>query len=81
MAQILCCCGCGVGWLLQLQLDPLAWEPPYVEGVALEKTKKKNVYIVVIYDKRKLIRRRCQTTEDWLNEFLPSHRWKVIKQL
>ena len=26
-----------MGWWLQLRLDPLAWEPPCVEGVALEK--------------------------------------------
>ena len=40
VAWIPCCCGCDVGWQLQLQLDPLAWEPPYAMGAALEKTKK-----------------------------------------
>ena len=40
MAQTLHCCGCGVGLQLQLQVDLLAWELPYVVGVALEKSKK-----------------------------------------
>ena len=39
-ARILCCCGCGIGQWLQLQLDPVAWEPPYAVGVDLEKDKK-----------------------------------------
>ena len=39
MAQIPSCCGCGVGRRLQLRLDPLAWEPPYAMGAALEKAK------------------------------------------
>ena len=32
-----------VGGYIQLQLEPIAWEPPYVSGVALKdkKTKKK----------------------------------------
>ena len=32
------CVGCGVGWQLHLQLhiQPLAWELPYVTGVALK---------------------------------------------
>ena len=38
--QIPSCCGCGVGWRLQLGLDPLAWEPPYAVGVALKGQKK-----------------------------------------
>ena len=25
----------GIGWQLQLLLDPLAWEPPYAAGAAL----------------------------------------------
>ena len=41
-AQIWCYYGCGIGWQLQLQFDPLAWEPPYSAGVALKKTKDKN---------------------------------------
>ena len=39
-AQIWCCCGCGVGWQLQLWFDPLAWESPYAAGVALKRQKK-----------------------------------------
>ena len=31
-------------WQLQLQLDPLAWEPPYAMGVALKKKKKKSIF-------------------------------------
>jgi len=32
VAQVLHCCGCGGGWLLQLQFDPyLAWELPYAK--------------------------------------------------
>ena len=38
MARILSCCGCGAGW--QLQIGPLAWEPPYAAGAALEKAKR-----------------------------------------
>ena len=38
--QILHCCGSGVGQRLQLPLDPLAWEPPYAAGAALEKAKR-----------------------------------------
>ena len=37
----LACCGCGVGWQLQHQLDPLAWEPPYAKDSALKRPKKK----------------------------------------
>ena len=51
MAQVPCCCGCGVGWQLQLGFDPLAWEPPYAVGAALKKTKdkkKKNYNLPVI---------------------------------
>ena len=45
VAWISHCCGCGLGWWLQLQLDPLAWEPPYPTDAALrgknaKKTKK-----------------------------------------
>ena len=29
-------------------IRPLAWEPPYAEGAALEKTKKKNVSLKTI---------------------------------
>ena len=41
-AWIPSCCGCGVGRQLQLWFDPLAWELPYVVGVALKKSKKKS---------------------------------------
>ena len=48
MAQILCCCGCGLARLAAVALiGPLAWEPPYAAGAALEKgkkTKKKIIY-------------------------------------
>ena len=41
MARIPSCCGSGVGRRLQLHpIRPLAWEPPYAAGVALEKGKK-----------------------------------------
>ena len=40
MAWMLSCCGSGVGWQLQLQLDPLSWEPPHATGAALEKAKR-----------------------------------------
>ena len=39
--QIPHCCSCGVGWQLQIQLVPLAWEPPYAAGVALRRKKEK----------------------------------------
>ena len=42
MTQIWCCCGCSVGERLQLRLDLLAWDPPYVTGAGLTKTKDKN---------------------------------------
>ena len=35
-----CCCGCGVGWQLQLWCDPLPWERPYAAGAALKKQNK-----------------------------------------
>lgn len=38
MARILCCCGRGADWQLQLQFDPFAWEPPCVTGAALKKS-------------------------------------------
>ena len=34
------CCGCGVGWRLQL-IGPLAWEPPYAAGAALKRQREK----------------------------------------
>ena len=41
--RIQCCCGSGVGWWLQLRLDPLAWEPPHATCLALKKrTKRQN---------------------------------------
>ena len=33
------CCGCGVGWQLQLWLDSLAWELSYAVGVVLKSNK------------------------------------------
>ena len=39
-AQIPRSCGSGVGWWLQLQFNPLAWEPPYALGVAQKMAKK-----------------------------------------
>ena len=39
-AQILHCCGCGVGWQLQLLFNSV-WELPYVVDVALKAKKKK----------------------------------------
>ena len=41
VAQILHCCGCGIGWQLQLQFSPLTWELPYAAGAALKRKKKK----------------------------------------
>ena len=35
------CCGCGAGQQLQLQF--LAWEPPYAVGVALKRLKIKKI--------------------------------------
>ena len=40
-AQIWCCCGCGVGWRLQVLIEHLAWEPTYAAGAAPKKKKKK----------------------------------------
>ena len=40
MAEILHCCG--VGRRATAPIQPLAWEPPYAEGTALEKIKKKD---------------------------------------
>ena len=39
-ARTLSCCGCGMGWQLQLYLT-LAWELPYAMDVALKKAEKK----------------------------------------
>ena len=33
--------GCGVGWRLQLSLDPKAWGPPCAEGSALKGQERK----------------------------------------
>ena len=42
--RILCCCGYGVGWQLQLWFDHLAWEPPYAKWMyGHKKTKNKNI--------------------------------------
>ena len=35
-AWIWCCCGCSVGWQLQLQFDPPAWELPYATCVTIK---------------------------------------------
>ena len=40
VARILPCCGCGVGWQVWPQFEPLAWELPYAASAALKKTKK-----------------------------------------
>ena len=40
VAQILHCCGRGVGWQPAAPTGPLAWEPPYAAGVALKRQKK-----------------------------------------
>ena len=40
MARIPSCCGSGVGLAATAPIRPLAWEPPYAAGVALEKAKK-----------------------------------------
>ena len=40
MAQIPCCCGSGVGLAATAPTGPLAWEPPYAAGAALEKAKR-----------------------------------------
>ena len=37
---------CGVGQAATAQIRPLAWEPPYASGVALEKTKRKRKKIL-----------------------------------
>ena len=42
MAQIWCCCGCGVGQPAAAALIwPLTWELPYATGVDLKKKAKK----------------------------------------
>ena len=38
--QILCCCGCRVKLAATAPIRPLAWEPPYATGMALEKAKR-----------------------------------------
>ena len=42
-AQILSCCGSGVGQWLQLQLDPQPGNLPYAAGAAQEMAKKKKM--------------------------------------
>ena len=39
MARIWHCCGSGIGWQKQHQLDPVAWEPSYATGAALKRQK------------------------------------------
>ena len=41
MAQIPCCCVFGIGQVAAAPIRPLAWEPPYAVGTALEKDFKK----------------------------------------
>ena len=41
VAQILCCCDCGVGWGATALIGPLAWELPYAMGSAPKKGPKK----------------------------------------
>ena len=41
MAQTWHCCSCGVGQPATAPIQPLAWEPPFAEGVALKDKKKK----------------------------------------
>ena len=41
-AQILHCCGSGVGQQLQLWFNPLAWQRPYATGTAPKSKKMKN---------------------------------------
>ena len=40
-AQILCCCGCGIGWSSNLTPSLLAWKLQYATGVALKRRQKK----------------------------------------
>ena len=40
MAQILRCCGSGIGLAGTAPIRPLAWEPPYTAGAVLEKAKR-----------------------------------------
>ena len=44
-AQIWCCCGCDIGWQLQLLIQPLAWELPYAAAAALKKNKKLFLFV------------------------------------
>ena len=41
--------GCGIGWQLQLQFDPQAWEPPYATGAALERLPHSQKSIWLLY--------------------------------
>ena len=40
-ARIECCCGCWIGWQLQLGFHPWPRELPYAEGMAIKRKKKK----------------------------------------
>ena len=44
------CCGCGVGWQVQLRFDPLAWEPSYAVGAALNSKKKRKSMLTSALD-------------------------------
>ena len=41
MALFWCCCGCAIGWQLQLRFDPQAGNFPDTKGMALKRKKKK----------------------------------------
>ena len=56
MAQILSCCGCGVGLAALAPIHLLAWELPYVMGVALkDKDKKKKPLVNNTWVKEELL--------------------------
>jgi len=57
VAQILHCCGCGVGW--KLQLDPLAWETPYAMDVALKNKKQNKTKQNTTYESENRNPRQC----------------------
>ena len=47
------CFDSGIGWWLTALIRPLAWEPPYVVGAALEKAKRQRKGEKKILQKRK----------------------------
>ena len=49
-AQTWCCCGCGIGWQLQLRLiRALVWEIPYVMHEALKKKIKDKLSVKCLF--------------------------------